>query len=139
LGVVDDPRGVVETQRTETSGTTTGDITEVKTFHNKIKFNALFAKNFYDFTVRGGIMENAGGVGFDYHMFSRRLRFSLEAFDFDDMVLRAFLRFNIFKGVYVMGGGDNLTNDTYRSGFIGAGIFITNDDLKLLASKMSFN
>lgn len=139
LGVVDDPRGVVEEKDYERSGSVNDNYNERVTFKNKIKFNALFAKNFYDFTVRGGIIENAGGVGFDYHFFSRRLRFSLEAFDFDDVNLRAFLRFNVFKGIYLIGGGDRLGDSHLRSSFVGAGIFITNDDLKLLASKLSFN
>jgi phospholipid/cholesterol/gamma-HCH transport system substrate-binding protein len=139
VGIVDDPRGVVEEKDFERSGSLNENYNERVTFKNKIKFNALFAKNFYDFTVRGGIIENAGGVGFDYHMFSRRMRLSFEAFDFDDAVLRAFLRFNIFKGVYLIGGGDHLADDNLRSSFVGAGIFITNDDLKFLASQMNFN
>lgn len=137
LGIVDDPRGVVEETRTETSGTTTGDITEIKTFKNEIKFNAIFAKTFYNFTLRGGLMESAGGVGFDYNMFSQRLVFSVDAFDFDDVNLRAYLRFNVFKGIYLTGGGDYLSDSDLRSSFIGAGLFITNDDLKMLASKVS--
>ena len=33
---------------------------------NKFRFSAQLAKQFYDFTVRGGIIESRGGVGFDY-------------------------------------------------------------------------
>ncbi len=137
LGIVDDPRGVLEETRTETSGTSTGDITEIKTFKNEIKFNAIFAKTFYNFTLRGGLMESAGGIGFDYSFLSNKLIFSMDALDFDDVNLRAYLRFNVFKGIYVTGGGDYLSNDEFRSSFIGAGIFITNDDLKLLATKFA--
>src|SRR5690606_26773461 len=100
IGIVDDPRGVVEDTDIKQSGSTTGDYTESKTFRNKLKFNVLFAKNFYDFTVRGGLMESSGGIGVDYHMFQRDLRFSVEAFDFDDLVMRAYLRYNVFKGIY---------------------------------------
>jgi phospholipid/cholesterol/gamma-HCH transport system substrate-binding protein len=138
VGIVDDPRGSVEEVRTETSGTASGDITETKTFKNKIKFNALFAKNFYDLTVKGGLIESSGGLGLDYYLYKRDLKVSVEAFDFDDMVLRAYLRYNVFKGLYLIGGGDNLSNSTLRSGFIGAGLFITNDDIKFLASKVNF-
>ena len=138
LGIVDDPRGVIEETRTETSGTTTGDITEIRTFKNELKFNAIFAKNFYNLTIRGGLMESAGGVGLDYLIFSNRLQFSVDAFDFDDVNLRAYLKFNVFKGIYLTGGGDYLSNSDLRSSFIGAGIFITNDDLKMLATRVSF-
>ena len=137
LGVVDDPRGVREQTTLVQTGNPAQDYERTETFKNKLKFNAIFAKNFYDFTVRGGMMESAGGLGFDYSMFSRKLQFSVDAFDFDDLMLRAYLKFNIFKGIYMVGGGDHLADPDLRSPFIGAGIFITNDDLKLLATKFS--
>lgn len=138
LGIVDDPRGKVETIREVKSGSTTSDVETVTTYSDEVKFNILFAKNFYNFTVKGGLIESSGGVGFDYYMMGRNLRFSVEAFDFEDLALRAFVKYNIFKGVYLVGGGDQLADSDLRSGFIGAGLFITNDDLKMLASKVSF-
>lgn len=140
FGVVDDPRGYSRTVDTVvTEGGTTTDVSETKTYKDKIKFNLIFAKNFYDFTVKGGIIENAGGLGFDYYMFRRKLRFSLEIFDFEDPYLRAFARYQIVQGIYLVGGGDDLASaDGQGSGFLGGGIFLTNDDLKLLASKLSF-
>ncbi|MCB9025093.1 MAG: MCE family protein [Bdellovibrionaceae bacterium] len=135
LGVVDDPRGVTHVVDTSVNGGTSTTTTTID--KNKIKFNALFAKNFWDFTIKGGIMESAGGLGFDYHLLNRRLRISIEAFDFEDVNLRAFVHFQVFNGLYLVGGGDELANDDKMSTFIGAGIFITNDDLKTLASKIS--
>ena len=140
IGVVDDSRGVTEktVTRDDVNGTVSTTKTE-KRWENRVKFNALFAKNFYDFTLKGGIIENAGGVGADYHMFRRRMRFSLEAFDFGDLNLRASLRYSIFHGIYVMGGGEDLVSKTGRAtAFFGAGIFLTNDDLKLLLTRMPF-
>lgn len=139
LGIVQDPYGKVSTKRTETSNTggpVTSDITETYTT-DEIKFNALFAKNFYNFTVKGGLMENSGGIGFDYYLLNRDLRFSVEAFDFDDVVVRAYLRYNLFKGLFLVGGGDHLA-DNFKSAFVGAGLFITNDDIKFLANKVNF-
>lgn len=140
IGLVDDPGGVTET--TSTRLTTDGaesNIREVKRFENRVKFNALFAKNFYDVTLKGGIIENAGGFGIDYHMFRRRLKLSLEAFDFSDVNLRASARYSVFSGIYVTGGGEDLISRSGRSSaFVGAGIFITNDDLKLLVSRLPF-
>lgn len=138
LGIVDDPRGVIKETTVRQVGTPGMDYEKTETFRNKLKFNAIFAKNFYNFTVRGGLMESSGGIGFDYNMYANKLQFSVDAFDFDDLMLRAYLRFNIFKGIYVQGGGDNLANSELSSPFIGAGIFITNDDLKLLATKFAF-
>lgn len=137
--IIDDPRGVKNTVNTDTSGTGgNSNITETKTYKNKIKFTALFAKNFYDFTLKGGLIENAGGFGLDYHLFNRQLRLSLEVFEFSDPYVRAFARYNFYKGLYINGGADNVLNrDKEFSTFIGAGLFITNDDLKILASKVS--
>lgn len=140
LGVVDDARGVVEntTTKTTTDGTVT-NAREEKRFENRLKFNALMAKNFYDFSVKGGIIENTGGVGLDYYLLRRKLRLSLEAFDFSRMNLRATAKYNIFHGIYLTGGGEDLANKSGRaSGFVGAGLFLTNDDLKLLVSRLPF-
>lgn len=142
VGVVDDPRGVVRGERSSSTplGGPTTVIDKETTYKNKVKFTALFAKNFYDFTVKGGLIENAGGIGFDYYMLDRNLRLSAEFFNFRDLYIRAFVRYNLLKGVYVVAGGDNLAgaNNDIASAFFGAGIFITNDDLKMLASKVSF-
>jgi phospholipid/cholesterol/gamma-HCH transport system substrate-binding protein len=140
VGVVDDPRGVTESTTTQlnTDGTQS-TIREQKRFENRLKFNALFGKNFYDFTVKGGIIENAGGIAFDYNLLRRKLRLSLEAFDFGNFNLRASARYNVFHGIYVTGGGEDLASKNGRaSAFVGAGLFLTNDDLKLLLSKMPF-
>jgi phospholipid/cholesterol/gamma-HCH transport system substrate-binding protein len=138
VGVVDDPRGVTESTTTQlnTDGTQS-TIREQKRYESRLKFNALFGKNFYDFTVKGGIIENSGGIAFDYNLFKRKLRLSLEAFDFSDFNLRASARFNVFHGIYVTGGGEDLASKR-ASAFVGAGLFLTNDDLKLLLSKMPF-
>lgn len=138
IGIIDDPRGVVDTTRTVTSGSSTGDITEVRTYQNKLKFSALFAKNFYDFTIKGGIIENTGGFAFDYYLLNRRLKFSLEAFNFDDLHVKSYVKYDVMKGLYVIGGGDELADKNLKSAFFGVGLFITNDDLKTLASKVSF-
>lgn len=138
--VIDDPEGV---KQTESSVSTEDGVphtsTRTKTFKNKLKFTALFAKNFWDLTIKGGIMENNGGVGVDYHFLNRDLRLSAEFFNFQEAQLRLFARYNFFKGVYVITGGDNLlsNDDGEASFFVGAGIFITNDDLKTLASRFS--
>lgn len=140
--VVDDPLGYKEstyTQMTNGSGVTSSEQKTV-TFQNKVKLTALFAKNFYDFTIRGGIIESSGGVGLDYHLFDRQFTLSTEFFKFSDLYARAYLRYQVMKGIYVTGGGDNLFKSEHNpaNAFFGAGIFLTNDDLKTLASKISF-
>jgi phospholipid/cholesterol/gamma-HCH transport system substrate-binding protein len=137
IGIVDDPRGVSHSEAVQRTGDGGESYEETRTYKNKVKFNVIFAKNFYDFTVKGGLFESAGGVGVDYYLFKKDLRLSVEAFDFDEAVLRAYIRYNIFKGFYFIAGGDHLA-DSWRSGFIGAGLFITNDDIKFFANRVNF-
>lgn len=143
LYVVDDPRGVKTTtihgvQPNPPHGniTTTQTVTTAK---NTLKFTALFAKNFYDFTVKGGMIESSGGVGLDYHMFNNKLTLSTEFFNFRSLYVRAFAKYNFFKGIYVVSGADNIAHSesSTTNFFAGAGIFITNDDLKALAARIS--
>ena len=139
IQLVDDPRGVVETTTTESNLNPTEERTV--TFQNEVKFTILFAKNFYDFTLSGGLIESSGGFAVDYHMLDKKLTLSAEFFEFNDLYIRAFARYNFFKGLYFLGGADNVlsADDTEVSAFIGGGIFITNDDLKNLISRVAIN
>lgn len=142
IQVIDDPKGVVQNKNIlTTSGGVTTEIDERTTFKNKVKFTALFAKNFYDFTIKGGMMEDTGGVGAEYKFLrGRRMRVGLDAFDFsaDTPHLRAFVRYNLLYGLFFVGGADDFLNkDTYSS-YIGAGLDLTNDDLGMLFSKVPF-
>lgn len=143
VGVVDDPLGVVTSQRVQITDNTGGaggsDTTIRKTFDNELKFTILFAKNFWDLTVRGGIIESTGGVGVDYNFFQNKLKFTVEAFDFKQLNLRSSVSYNLFKGIYITGGiHDALNKSDTRSGYLGAGLSITNDDIKLLMGSVPF-
>ena len=142
IGIVDDPMGVTErTDRTIITNPGAGQTSEstqtTEIFKNKIKFNALFAKNFFDFSLKGGLIESTGGIGLDYYVYGKKLILGLEAFDFQDTNLRANLRWNFYKGIYVQAGGEQLLSSEDSSSYVGAGLFLTNDDLKLLLSGMS--
>ncbi len=138
VAVVDDPYGVVQTTETTTSSAAgTTDVKEDKRFRNRVKFNALFAKNFWNLSLKGGVIENSGGFGIDTYFFKRRFRLSLEAFDFSDLHLRASARYSVFRGIYITGGADDFTaKDRNSSAFVGAGLFLTNDDLKMMLSRL---
>jgi phospholipid/cholesterol/gamma-HCH transport system substrate-binding protein len=139
IGIIDDPAGLtLHTDTTRTTGGTTTTINQADTYRERVKFTALFAKNIYDFTVKGGLIESRGGVGFDYNFWRNKFRFSVEAFDFADIYVRAYLKYNIYRGVYLVGGGDNIFDKAGYSTFVGAGLFLTNDDLKLILTKASF-
>jgi phospholipid/cholesterol/gamma-HCH transport system substrate-binding protein len=140
LGLITDPAGVVERTNVKTTvGGSTSDIDEVKTFKSKTKFTALYAKNFYDLTLKGGLIENTGGLAVDYNFFRQRFVASVEAYDFEKLQLRTTLNMRLPYGFYVKGGySDILDKNNARSVFAGAGIFLTNDDLKLLLTKSPF-
>jgi phospholipid/cholesterol/gamma-HCH transport system substrate-binding protein len=140
LGLVTDPAGVVErTNVKSTVGSNTTEVDEVKTYKSKTKFTVLYAKNFYDLTLKGGLIENTGGLGIDYNIFSQKLVAGLEAYDFEKLRLRARLSVKLPYGFYAMAGySDMLDKNDARSVFAGAGIFLTNDDLKLLLTRSPF-
>jgi phospholipid/cholesterol/gamma-HCH transport system substrate-binding protein len=141
IAVIDDPRGYKETsvKESSTGGTPNPVYEETTTYKSKLKFTALFGKTFYNLTLKGGIIESQGGFGVDYHLFDHRLRLSTEFFNFQDIYIRAFARYEVWKGIYVIGGGDNLagSDNADAAAFFGAGLFITNDDLMALVGKVS--
>lgn len=100
-------------------------------------FDLLFGKNFWDLAIKGGVMENTGGVGFEYSFLRSRAKFEIDAFDFTNMNLRARLQYNIWRGIYVTGGINDIMNNKHLySNYIGAGLSLTNDDMKLLLTKL---
>lgn len=141
LGIITDPAGVVEKTdyNTTTNGGASSSYSETKTFKTKTKLSLYFAKNFFDWTLKGGLIEDTGGVGIDYQMFNQSLKASLEAFDFKDMQLRASLNYKLFYGFYLIAGHNDIYNKKgANSVYLGAGLFLTNDDLKLLLSRSPF-
>lgn len=138
LGIVDDPAGVVD--RSEQSVTVGGVTTQTQTktkFLNKTKFTAVFAKNFYDLTVRGGLIESSGGIGLDYSFYRSKFIFSLEALEFSSLNLRSQLKYSFYKGLYLNVGVQDIFNKGGKySNYLGAGLLLTNDDLKMLLTKM---
>jgi phospholipid/cholesterol/gamma-HCH transport system substrate-binding protein len=148
--VVDDPKGSfdrVDQLQTVNNGSPTA--TDTKTlYHNKLKFSAQFAKNFYDLTLRAGLIESAAGAGVDYSFLNRKLKLSAEAFNFsrtEGVDLRVFAKYKFYSVFYAIVGGDDILNTqgnvlsgTGASGFIGAGLDFNNDDLKLLLTKVPF-
>ena len=141
LGVITDPAGVVEetTFETTVNGGTTTRLDERKIFKSKTKFTALFAKNFFDWTLKAGLIENTGGAGIDYTFFREKATLSTEIFDFEKLQWRASLNYKLKYGLYLVGGYNDILNKRgAQSAFIGAGLYLTNDDIKLLLTKAPF-
>lgn len=106
----------------------------------KLRLTALFGKKFYNWTIKGGMMESRGGLGVEYNFYNNHFRASFDAFDFQTPNVRAYLRYSFFKGMYIVGGQQFIFADgnDNASSFIGAGLYLTNDDIKVLLSQMSF-
>lgn len=138
VAAISSPEGSVETftKDVNTGGATSSE-TQTITHANRVRFTALFGKRFYDFGVKAGMIEDSGGFGLEYYAFNDDLKMHLDMFNFQDTQVRLWAQYNIFKGLYVMTGRhEYLKNSAGRtSNFIGAGLFLTNDDLKLLFAR----
>lgn len=136
--IVDDPRG---NRQEDTVSTTTGGVTttttEIRT-KDEFQFSIQLAKQFGPFTLRGGLIESTGGVAVDTHLFKNRLKFTLEAFDFDksdNPHLKATGTIYFSRFFYLTGGYDDFVSRVgLDSGFVGLGLEIRDDDLKYLFS-----
>jgi phospholipid/cholesterol/gamma-HCH transport system substrate-binding protein len=139
LGLVSTPDGpeYEKTTTTVTDGNTPVVVNEKTVYENKYKITALFGKNFYNFGIKAGVIQNTGGVGLEYWALRRQLKVGIDAFDFEDFKLRPYIRYNIVKGIYIQGGGEDMTDSANRSFFIGGGVLLTSDDLKALISRVN--
>jgi phospholipid/cholesterol/gamma-HCH transport system substrate-binding protein len=136
------PRPTYVTQTTDVTvggNTTSVDTTTAMVDHNKLLFSAQLAKSFYDFTVRGGIIESTGGVGMDYQL--GPVGFHFDAFDFglrkfgDRPHLKAGADVHVTRNFYLLGGADDFISPGQPvDWFVGAGFKLVDDDLKSMLS-----
>lgn len=140
LQVVDDPAG--KTSVTDTITDINGNtivVHEEKTERDVLKFSAQVAKRYYDFALRGGLLESTGGFAMDYYFLDDTLLMSLEAFDFSlerNPHLKAKIDFTPFSHLYVTAGYDNFINEDSRSFFIGGGFNFSDEDIKTLVTSI---
>lgn len=132
------PTHVERTIDVTAGGNTTRVTTETATIdREKVRFSAQLAKKFYDFTLRGGLIESTGGVGLDYETGPLGLRFS--AFDFSTRFgerphLKAWGDLSVTKNFYLLGGTDDIiSRQDQRDWFFGAGFRLVDEDVKSLA------
>ena len=142
VGLVDDPRGRVRSktvQETLTRPDGTREVTTVETLSVEDKQTLSAQVGFVNgaTSFRAGLFESTGGAAIDYSVFDRKLRLTLEAFDFgreDDLNprLRLSTRWSFHKHAYLVGGVDDLIESRRQSIFLGAGFHWTDDELKYL-------
>jgi phospholipid/cholesterol/gamma-HCH transport system substrate-binding protein len=148
LEIIDDPRGVVDTQIVQSNPPASGEpVTQIQRItRDDLKFSAQFAKRYYFTTLRFGIIESTGGAGADVHFFNDHVTLKMDAFNFSVEELRyprlrATLRLQAFGHLFATAGMDDILNRQVRDSasnkliagrdiFFGAGVFFTDDDLK---------
>ncbi|MFH0799390.1 MAG: MlaD family protein [Pseudomonadota bacterium] len=139
LDIVSDPNPnpthVLSTTNVTVGSSTTQVSTDTATIdRNKILLSAQLAKKFYDFTLRGGLIESTGGLGLDYERGPFGLQFS--AFDFSTRYyqrphLKLLGNLNLTRNFYVLGGTDDfISRQGQRSAFFGGGFRLVDDDIK---------
>ncbi len=124
----------VEITTTETGGATT--VVKEGRRKNTFSFTALFAQRFYDFTLKAGLIRSTGGVGAEYHLWRDRISIGTDLFDFsrdERLHWRAYAALHLFKIFHFTGGVDDIVQrNGHRNYFAGAGIMLTDNDLKSL-------
>jgi len=118
-----DPPGT-SVQKTETTRSDSFSIT------------AIFARRFYDLTLKAGIFRSSGYFGAEYHLFEDHLNLGIDAFNFnrdENAQLRLFAKINFLKIFYLDGGVDDMIHENGRRNFFaGLGFMLTDDDIKKL-------
>lgn len=131
------PPDVITNNSTITVGGTTTTVATSSQVANRNRFrvSAQIAKKFYDWRLRGGIIESRGGVGMDY--IPGPFSASVDAWDFGSNdgrkpEIKVYGNVNMTKSIYLMGGGNDLANKGDRNWFVGAGVRVLDDDVKSL-------
>lgn len=143
LDIVGDPapdtRREQRTSSITVGGTTTNVTTESSVLsRDSVLFSAQIAKKFYDFTLRGGMIESKGGLGLDFDQGPFGLAFS--AFDFETKFnekphLKLLGSLNLTKNLFLVGGADDPLNPTQKTDyFFGGGFRLVDEDIKSLLS-----
>ncbi|OGQ05421.1 MAG: hypothetical protein A3F82_00585 [Deltaproteobacteria bacterium RIFCSPLOWO2_12_FULL_44_12] len=141
LGLVSDPSPDTKREKRITGVTVGGTTTTVTTENevlqrDSVLFSAQLAKKFYDFTIRGGIIESKGGVGLDY--LKGPVGVSFSAFDFENKFnekphLKLTGSVNVTQNLYLVGGADDPLNPAQKTDyFVGGGFRLVDDDIKSL-------
>ncbi|MGE5236654.1 MAG: MlaD family protein [Acidobacteriota bacterium] len=98
--------------------------------------NAQVGYHVQDLTLRAGLFESTGGVGIDTDLLRKRLRLTLEAYDFNRDVKPPHLRFEgryyLTRNLFAYAGWDDPRWSERRSVLFGGGVTWGDDDVKYL-------
>lgn len=140
FGLVQDPGGRLT--KTEKSVIVNGGapVVTIEESYDKtaFKFNLQFIRKIYSTSLRVGLFESTGGVGFDQELWRDHLFLTAEAFDFgrdnENARVRVLARFLFLDSIFVQAGYDDLaakvTSNRSKSFFGGIGLSFDDSDLK---------
>ena len=112
-----------------------------------IGINLQFAKRWDFLQLRLGLFESAGGFAADIYLWDDRLRWTMEAFNWDSESrlrktahLKTYASILFFNHIYAMVGIDDITRKNIETGepedelnfFMGAGLTFTDQDLRAI-------
>lgn len=143
IDLVSDPSPDTSRERRISDITVGGATTKVTTENeilsrDRTLFSAQLAKKFYDFRIRGGIIESKGGIGLDY--IPGFVNLHAEGFDFEnDFNEKPHLKFmgtlNLTQNLYLLGGMDDPLNPAQKTDyFFGGGFRFVDENIKSLFS-----
>lgn len=125
--------------RTMTSTTPPGNTVVTETYEDKFKFSLEFAKRWGNLALRLGMIESTGGIGADYYALDDRIKFGIDAWNFnskepgnENAHLKATATYSVNKVLFVNAGVDNPMNSQRSAVFAGIGLRFDDDDLKYL-------
>lgn len=138
--LINDPRGrTTFTQRqVRTSPPRNGEPEfyqeTVSETRDAFRFTLQFAKRIHFATFRFGILESTGGLGLDLHLLDDHLEVNTDAFALGEQQyarLRVALAYEVLQRLFIVGGVDDVLNDT-RDFFLGAQLRFNDQDLKAI-------
>jgi len=141
VGLVDDPRGKLSTRIITTTDAYGSNTTTYETVDPAgLKFNAQFARRYYDLVMRAGMFESEAGFGLDYLLLNDRMKLSLEAYNLINKDAKPHLKFmaslELWNSMYLDMGYDDFLNKATDSFFIGFGLRFSDEDLKYVLTSI---
>jgi len=140
ISLIDDPRGKTNTTRTiikTTDSSKDAFVREEKSeTTDAFKISVEYAQRWSFFTLRFGLIENTGGIGFDLEFFNDILKFRNDIYELSGE--RAYPRLKsqanvvLRNHIFLSGGVDDIASNQLRDYFFGAGIQFDDEDLKTL-------
>ena len=140
FGLVQDPGGrLTKTEKSVSVGGAPPVVTIEESYDKTaFKFNLQFIRKVYQTSLRVGMIESTGGVGFDQEIWRNHLFLTGEAFDFgrdnENARVRVFARILFLDSIFIQAGYDDLaaklTSNRSKSFFGGVGLSFDDNDLK---------